>query len=145
MPSLILTRLRQGKRTLPFPETDPVLPERFRGLPDRPIKMSVGLHELRRCLPDRRNHQRRRFPARSRSLSILPGMFHTHVPKGRSGSLGNIDLQPAIGRFGLEPKGITCDSPDVLVDRSIASSGALSNSDRSARADATDARRTSMF
>ncbi len=33
MPSLILARLRQGKRTLPFPETDPVLPERFRGLP----------------------------------------------------------------------------------------------------------------
>ena len=33
MPSLILTRLRQGKRTLPFPETEPVLPERFRGLP----------------------------------------------------------------------------------------------------------------
>ena len=33
MPSLILTRLRQGKRTLPFPETEPVLPERIRGLP----------------------------------------------------------------------------------------------------------------
>ena len=33
MPSLILTRFRQGKRTLPFPETEPVLPERFRGLP----------------------------------------------------------------------------------------------------------------
>lgn len=33
MPSLILTRLRQGKRTVPFPEIEPVLPERFRGLP----------------------------------------------------------------------------------------------------------------
>ena len=33
MPSLLLTRLRQGKRTLPFPETEPVLSERFRGLP----------------------------------------------------------------------------------------------------------------
>jgi Ni,Fe-hydrogenase III small subunit/NAD-dependent dihydropyrimidine dehydrogenase PreA subunit len=33
MPSLLLTRLRQGKRTLPFPETEPVMPERFRGLP----------------------------------------------------------------------------------------------------------------
>ena len=33
MPSLILTRFRQGKRTLPYPETEPVLPERFRGLP----------------------------------------------------------------------------------------------------------------
>jgi len=33
VPSLILTRLRQGKRTLPFPDTEPVLPERFRGLP----------------------------------------------------------------------------------------------------------------
>lgn len=32
MPSLILTRFRQGKRTLPYPETEPVLPERFRGL-----------------------------------------------------------------------------------------------------------------
>lgn len=33
MPSLILTRLRQGKRTIPLPETEPILPERFRGLP----------------------------------------------------------------------------------------------------------------
>ena len=33
MSNLILTRLRQGKRTLPFPETEPILPERFRGLP----------------------------------------------------------------------------------------------------------------
>jgi Ni,Fe-hydrogenase III small subunit/Pyruvate/2-oxoacid:ferredoxin oxidoreductase delta subunit len=33
VPSLILSRFRQGKRTLPFPETEPVLPERFRGLP----------------------------------------------------------------------------------------------------------------
>ena len=33
MPSLILTRFRQGKRTLPYPETEPVMPERFRGLP----------------------------------------------------------------------------------------------------------------
>src|SRR5208283_275377 len=33
MPSLLLNRLRQGKRTLAFPETDLVLPERFRGLP----------------------------------------------------------------------------------------------------------------
>lgn len=33
MPGLILTRLRQGRRTLPFPEVEPVLPERFRGLP----------------------------------------------------------------------------------------------------------------
>ncbi len=33
MPSLLLSRLRQGNRTLAFPETDPVLPERFRGLP----------------------------------------------------------------------------------------------------------------
>ena len=33
MPSLLLTRLRQGKRTLPFPEVEPGLPERFRGLP----------------------------------------------------------------------------------------------------------------
>lgn len=33
MPSLILTRLRQGKRTLPFPNTEPVLPKLFRGLP----------------------------------------------------------------------------------------------------------------
>jgi Ni,Fe-hydrogenase III small subunit/NAD-dependent dihydropyrimidine dehydrogenase PreA subunit len=33
VPSLLLTRFRQGKRTLPFPETEPVMPERFRGLP----------------------------------------------------------------------------------------------------------------
>ena len=33
MPSSILTRFRQGKRTIPFPATEPVLPERFRGLP----------------------------------------------------------------------------------------------------------------
>ena len=33
MPNLLLTRLRQGKRTLPFPEPDRILPERFRGLP----------------------------------------------------------------------------------------------------------------
>lgn len=33
MSSLLLTRIRQGKRTLPFPEQEPVLPERFRGLP----------------------------------------------------------------------------------------------------------------
>ena len=33
MPNLILTRIRQGKRTLAFPDTEPILPERFRGLP----------------------------------------------------------------------------------------------------------------
>ena len=33
MPNLISTRLRQGSRTISFPETEPVLPERFRGLP----------------------------------------------------------------------------------------------------------------
>lgn len=33
MPSLLLTRLRQGKRTLPYPEAEPVLPDRLRGLP----------------------------------------------------------------------------------------------------------------
>ena len=33
MPSLLLTRLRQGKRTLAFPATEAVMPERFRGLP----------------------------------------------------------------------------------------------------------------
>jgi Ni,Fe-hydrogenase III small subunit/NAD-dependent dihydropyrimidine dehydrogenase PreA subunit len=33
VPSLLLTRLRQGMRTLPFPDVEPVLPERFRGLP----------------------------------------------------------------------------------------------------------------
>ena len=33
MPNLILTRFRQGKRTLPYPDTEPVMPERFRGLP----------------------------------------------------------------------------------------------------------------
>ena len=33
MPSLLITRLRQGKRTLPFPEAEPNLPDRFRGLP----------------------------------------------------------------------------------------------------------------
>ncbi len=33
MSSILVTRLRQGKRTLPFPQTEPVLPERFRGLP----------------------------------------------------------------------------------------------------------------
>jgi Ni,Fe-hydrogenase III small subunit/ferredoxin len=31
--NLLITRLRQGKRTLPFPETEPNLPDRFRGLP----------------------------------------------------------------------------------------------------------------
>lgn len=33
MANLLLTRLRQGKRTLPFPEAEPTLPERFRGAP----------------------------------------------------------------------------------------------------------------
>jgi len=33
VPSLLITRLRQGKRTLPFPKSEPPLPERFRGLP----------------------------------------------------------------------------------------------------------------
>ncbi|MGO9450351.1 MAG: NADH-quinone oxidoreductase subunit NuoB [Candidatus Binataceae bacterium] len=33
MSSLLLTRIRQGKRTLPFPAAEPILPERFRGLP----------------------------------------------------------------------------------------------------------------
>lgn len=33
MSSILLTRLRQGKRTLPFPAAEPVLPDRFRGLP----------------------------------------------------------------------------------------------------------------
>ncbi len=33
MPSLLISRIRQGKRTLPFPETEPTLPERFRGQP----------------------------------------------------------------------------------------------------------------
>jgi Ni,Fe-hydrogenase III small subunit/formate hydrogenlyase subunit 6/NADH:ubiquinone oxidoreductase subunit I len=31
--NLLLTRLRQGKRTLPFPEVEPILPARFRGAP----------------------------------------------------------------------------------------------------------------
>jgi len=30
---LLITRLRQGQRTLPFPQAEPNLPERFRGLP----------------------------------------------------------------------------------------------------------------
>jgi Ni,Fe-hydrogenase III small subunit/Pyruvate/2-oxoacid:ferredoxin oxidoreductase delta subunit len=33
MASLLITRLRQGKHTLPFPDTGPNLPDRFRGLP----------------------------------------------------------------------------------------------------------------
>lgn len=33
MSSLLITRLRQGKRTLPFPQAEPNLPDRFRGLP----------------------------------------------------------------------------------------------------------------
>jgi Ni,Fe-hydrogenase III small subunit/NAD-dependent dihydropyrimidine dehydrogenase PreA subunit len=33
VPNLLLTRLRQGKRTLPFPEAEPTLPQRFRGAP----------------------------------------------------------------------------------------------------------------
>ncbi len=33
MPGLILTRIRQGKRTLRFPDSHPKLPSRFRGLP----------------------------------------------------------------------------------------------------------------
>lgn len=33
MANLLLTRLRQGKRTLRFPEAEPALPDRFRGLP----------------------------------------------------------------------------------------------------------------
>lgn len=33
MPNLLFTRLRQGQRTLPFPDAEPDLPERFRGLP----------------------------------------------------------------------------------------------------------------
>jgi Ni,Fe-hydrogenase III small subunit/ferredoxin len=33
MVTLLLTRLRQGKRTLPFPDAEPNLPDRFRGLP----------------------------------------------------------------------------------------------------------------
>ncbi len=33
MASLLITRLRQGKRTLPFPDAEPNLPDRFRGLP----------------------------------------------------------------------------------------------------------------
>jgi len=31
--NLLITRLRQGKRTLPFPDSEPNLPDRFRGLP----------------------------------------------------------------------------------------------------------------
>jgi Ni,Fe-hydrogenase III small subunit/NAD-dependent dihydropyrimidine dehydrogenase PreA subunit len=31
--SLLITRWRQGKRTLPFPDSEPALPARFRGLP----------------------------------------------------------------------------------------------------------------
>ncbi len=33
MPSLLVTRFRQGKRTLPYPDAEPVLPDRLRGLP----------------------------------------------------------------------------------------------------------------
>lgn len=33
MASLLITRLRQGRRTLPFPEAEPNLSDRFRGLP----------------------------------------------------------------------------------------------------------------
>jgi Ni,Fe-hydrogenase III small subunit/NAD-dependent dihydropyrimidine dehydrogenase PreA subunit len=33
VPGLLITRLRQGKRTLAFPEPEPALPDRFRGLP----------------------------------------------------------------------------------------------------------------
>jgi hypothetical protein len=34
MLSVLLERLRGGRRTLPYPRELPVLPERFRGLPD---------------------------------------------------------------------------------------------------------------
>jgi Ni,Fe-hydrogenase III small subunit/NAD-dependent dihydropyrimidine dehydrogenase PreA subunit len=34
VPNLLLTRFRQGKRTLPFPDSEPSLPDRFRGLPE---------------------------------------------------------------------------------------------------------------
>ena len=33
MANLLITRFRQGKRTLSFPEAEPTLPDRFRGLP----------------------------------------------------------------------------------------------------------------
>ncbi len=33
MANLLITRLRQGKRTIGFPDHEPTLPERFRGLP----------------------------------------------------------------------------------------------------------------
>lgn len=33
MTNLLIPRLRQGKRTLRFPEAEPTLPDRFRGLP----------------------------------------------------------------------------------------------------------------
>lgn len=33
MANLLVTRFRQGKRTLPFPQDEPTLPKRFRGLP----------------------------------------------------------------------------------------------------------------
>ncbi|MGO9057447.1 MAG: NADH-quinone oxidoreductase subunit NuoB [Candidatus Binataceae bacterium] len=47
MPSLILTRIRQGKRTLSFPGTEPRLPDRFRGLPV--IDSSRCPSECNRC------------------------------------------------------------------------------------------------
>lgn len=47
MPSLFLTRVRQGKRTLSFPGTQPPLPDRLRGLPI--IDSSRCPSECRNC------------------------------------------------------------------------------------------------
>jgi Ni,Fe-hydrogenase III small subunit/ferredoxin len=45
---LLLTRLRQGHRTIPFPAPAPALPDRFRG---RPVFLQSGCHaECRACI-----------------------------------------------------------------------------------------------
>lgn len=48
MAGLILTRIRQGKRTLTFPDSQPRLPDRFRGLPL--IDSSRCAAECRQCV-----------------------------------------------------------------------------------------------
>lgn len=44
----ILTRLRQGSRTLPYPDEIPPLPDRFRGVPD--IDHTKCVNECRLCI-----------------------------------------------------------------------------------------------
>ena len=95
MPSLLLSRLRQGNRTLRF-----LRPIRF-CLSDFAAFRRLTIQNVRRIALVAQMLARPTRSTRSKvSGSIWAAVYSArnvpaHVRKGRSNSLGNIDLQPA--------------------------------------------------